>query len=396
MVVRWLWRLVREVSPRLVWKAAYLWVYKGLAGVAEFRRRRQRGELFPPFLFLSLTDACNLRCRGCWITGQGRPRRLSPEQVDQIIRSGKSRKVYFYTLLGGEPFLYPDLEGLLRRHPDCYFQIITNGLLVDDRWAGRLAELGNVTPLVSLDGLGQQNDQRRGQGTSETILATLDRLHRHRLLFGVATTVTAANFAEVTSDPYVAELIRRGVMYLWYYVYRPMGPASSPDWCLDRGTILQLRRRLLELRRRHAILIVDTYWDAQGRAFCPAAMGLGFHIGPAGSLEPCPPLSFACEEFSDGAGNFARLLESSQFLRQFQQFVNSRTRGCVILERPAELAEFLQTAGAQDYSGRDALAELAASAPQCSHHLPGQEIPEPSWFYRMLKRRLFFGMSGYG
>ena len=25
-----------------------------------------------------------------------------------------------------------------------------------------------------------------------------------------------------------------------------------------------------------------------------------------------------------------------------------------------------------------------------------EEIPEDSWFYRMLKRRLFFGMGGYG
>jgi MoaA/NifB/PqqE/SkfB family radical SAM enzyme len=396
MVVGWFWRLVRQVSPRLLGKAAYLWVYKGLRAVAEFRRRQQRGELFPPFLFLSLTNACNLRCRGCWISAQAKPLSLSPEQVDGMIRSGKSRNVYFYTLLGGEPFLYPDLEGLLRRHPDCYFQIITNGLLLDEGWAARLAELGNVTPLVSLDGLGQENDRRRGQGTLEAILATLDRLRRHRLLFGVATTVTADNFSEVTADRYVVELIRRGALYLWYYVYRPMGPASPPGWCLDQQKMVQLRRRLLALRRRHPMLIVDTYWDADGRAFCPAAEGLGFHIGPSGSLEPCPPLSFACEQFADGAGDFAGLLESSQFLRQFQQFVRSRTRGCVILERPGELAEFLQTAGARDYSGRDALAELAARTPQCSHHLPGQEIPEQMWFYRLLKRQLFFGLSGYG
>lgn len=395
MILHWFWRLVRQVSPRLIGKAAYLWVYKGISGVKEFRRRQQQGELFPPFLFLSLTNACNLRCRGCWILAPREPKHLPLDQADKIISAGKSRKVYFYTLLGGEPFLYPHLEALLRRHPDCYFQIITNGLLLDRQWAQRLADLGNVTPLVSLDGLADQNDQRRGQGTAQGVLAAMRILQRYRLLFGVATTVTAANLDEVTSDQYVKEILQRGAMYLWYYVYRPMGPMAPPDWCLKPEKILQLRRRLLQLRRQHPILIIDTYWDAEGKAFCPAAMGLGFHIGPAGSLEPCPPLSFACERFDDTT-DFATLLESSRFLRQFQQFVNCRTRGCVILERPAELAEFLKTAGAQDYSGRDALTELAASAPQCSHHLPGSEIPEASWFYRMLKRQLFFGMSGYG
>ncbi len=51
---------------------------------------------------------------------------------------------------------------------------------------------------------------------------------------------------------------------------------------------------------------------------------------------------------------------------------------------------------AADFSGRDALGELAASSPRTSHHLPGEEIPEDFWFYRFLKKQLFFGMGAYG
>ena len=29
-------------------------------------------------------------------------------------------------------------------------------------------------------------------------------------------------------------------------------------------------------------------------------------------------------------------------------------------------------------------------------HLPGEEIPEDYWVYRLLKKQLFFGMGGYG
>ncbi len=68
----------------------------------------------------------------------------------------------------------------------------------------------------------------------------------------------------------------------------------------------------------------------------------------------------------------------------------------MILERPQELAEFLRGMSAADYSGRDAYAELAASLPRTSHHLPGEEIPEDLWLYRLLKRQLFFGMGAYG
>ena len=68
----------------------------------------------------------------------------------------------------------------------------------------------------------------------------------------------------------------------------------------------------------------------------------------------------------------------------------------MILERPHELVEYLRQSSATDYSGRDALAELAAAAPRTSHHLAGEEIPEDYWLYRFLKKQLFFGMGAYG
>jgi hypothetical protein len=143
-------------------------------------------------------------------------------------------------------------------------------------------------------------------------------------------------------------------------------------------------------------VLIDTYWDALGRAVCPAALGLGFHIGPRGTIEPCPPLSFARESIRSSGGDLFGAIDGSEFLRGFQRFVTERTRGCVILEHPVELAGWLREMEVEDASGRDALAELEASEPRTSHHLPGEEIPEDYWVYRFLKKRLFFGMGGYG
>jgi len=157
-----------------------------------------------------------------------------------------------------------------------------------------------------------------------------------------------------------------------------------------------MRRRLLRLRRRQPILIIDTYWTASGEAFCPAATGLGFHIGPQGSIEICPPLSFAVERIQDNGGDVFKTINSSSFLRGFQQFVKQRTKGCVILEHPQELVKFIQGHGAKDYSGRDAYKEIASGTSRSSHHLPGDEIPEDFWFYRFLKSQVFFGMGAIG
>ena len=104
-----------------------------------------------------------------------------------------------------------------------------------------------------------------------------------------------------------------------------------------------------ELRRKHPILVIDTYWTASGEAFCPAAMGLGYHIGPQGSIEICPALSFATEKVQDNGGDLHKTFNESQFLRGFTKFVKERTKGCVILEKPQELHSYIKECGAKDF-----------------------------------------------
>ncbi|MHB8898233.1 MAG: radical SAM protein [Thermoguttaceae bacterium] len=396
MLIRLAYRAATRVSPRLAAKAAYLWVYKGSRAMAAHRRRLRRGELFPPFLFLALTNACNLRCRGCWIDTSGGGRSLPEGDVEGILAAGKKQGAYFYTLLGGEPMIYPGIWRIIEAHRDCYFQIITNGMHLTEESAERIRRLGNVTVLVSIDGPERENDSRRGEGVYAKAMEGVERLARRKILFGVATTVTGQNLDAVLSNEYVQGFVDRGAMYLWYYVFRPVGANPSPELCVDRKRMVDLRRRLLELRRRQPIVLIDTYWNAAGEAVCPAAKGLGYHIGPGGTIEPCPPMSFACETVRDHGGDLFRTINESELLRGFGGFVNERTKGCVILEHPQELADYLKGHGAADTSGRDAYGELCSSEARSSHHLPGEEIAEDYWFYRYLKKQLFFGMGGYG
>jgi MoaA/NifB/PqqE/SkfB family radical SAM enzyme len=393
MLTRLAYRVATEISPRMAFSAAYLWVFKGALAVWAYKKRLKRKELYPPFMFIALTNTCNLRCHGCWVEKEGTAHFLSDAEMDALIASGKKQSAYYYTLLGGEPFMHKGIWDIFRRHRDCYFQAITNGMLFTEANVRRLKEVGNVTPLVSLDGMAEQNDLRRGEGVFASADQGLDRLKQAGIIFGIACTITGKNLEEVLSDEYLRYFIRKGAMYIWYYVYRPVGEEPHPEYCLTKEQLIEARKRLIRLRRRHPIIIIDSYWTADGEAFCPAAMGMGFHVGPQGSIEICPPLSFAVDMVRDNGGDVYKTINSSAYLRGFQQFVKERTKGCVILEHPEELIKYIRDSGARDYSGRNAFAEYERSSPRRSHHLPGEEIPEDYWVYRLLKKNVFFGMG---
>ena len=396
MVLRLGYRFISELNARLAWKCLYLYIWKGARAVHAYKKRLKSDTLYPPFMFVALTNTCNLRCHGCWVEKEGEGRYLDDEDLDRIINTGKSQNAFYYTLLGGEPYMHKGIWDIFTRHSDCYFQTITNGMYFNDRNADRIADAGNVTPLISIDGLEDQNDLRRGEGVYAAAMKGLAQLKKRGVFFGVATTATGKNLEEVLDDSYVQSFIDAGAMYLWFYVYRPVGNEPHPEYCLSKEQLIRMRRRLLELRRKHPILIIDTYWTAEGEAFCPAAVGLGYHIGPEGSIEICPPLSFAAETVRSNGGDLFKTFNESTYLRGFQKFVKDRTKGCVILENPKELTEYIEGCGATDYSTRDAYSELSSGTPRNSHHLPDDEIPEDFWFYKLMKKSVFFGMGASG
>lgn len=389
-------RLVRETDPRVLARLALGLGWGSGRALAAFRRRAERGKVFPAFLFISVTSRCNLRCQGCWATDASGHRALDLPTLHRIVDEARRHGTRTFGILGGEPLLHGGLAELFLAHRDCTFLLFTNGTLIDDPFARMLARAGNVSPLISIEGREEVSDRRRGgDGVWSRTLDGLGCCTRAGLLTGVASSLCRSNLAELASETFVDELITRGVHYLWFYIYRPVGPDPCPELALDRREIVAVHRFLLEMRRRKPLLLVDSYWDAEGRALCPAASGLACHIGPGGDIEPCPPIQLARENVRDG--DLFGLLTGSPSLAAFRTAAARSGGGCILLEDPGALARVMSAAGARDSSGRGtALAELAAMVPRSSHHLPGDEIPEPSFLYRWAKRRAFLGLGAYG
>ena len=158
------WRVFRQTPIRLLWKFCWNFCRPNLSNMRHFEQRQQRGEpFFPAFNMISVTEACNLACSGCWVSQGGR-KSLTMQQIDGIIRESKRHGSTFFGILGGEPLMYRGLLDIFTKHSDCYFQLFTNGTLLTDDIARQLRKAGNVTPLISIEGLEEESDRRRQAG----------------------------------------------------------------------------------------------------------------------------------------------------------------------------------------------------------------------------------------
>src|SRR6266513_6319759 len=145
-------RVLFETDKRLLWKLAWNMGWKGMLSVQRHKQRLQRGEVFPPFLYVSIINSCNLRCQGCWVDVAAKQQKIDVPAMNRLIREAKEMGNSFFGILGGEPFMHPELLEILGQHPDCYFQVFTNGHFITDGVARKLREFGNVTPLISVEG----------------------------------------------------------------------------------------------------------------------------------------------------------------------------------------------------------------------------------------------------
>ena len=170
-------RMLTETDKRLLWKFAYNFGYKGMRSVQKFKRRLKDGVHFPPFLFISIINSCQLRCQGCWVDVEAPKKMITLEEMNRVINDAKKHGNSYFGILGGEPFLHPNLIEILEAHPDCYFQIFTNGQLITDKMAAELRR-----PVAHGDVRHLAGPEREGQAVHHEgrIVQFLKLRHRHR------------------------------------------------------------------------------------------------------------------------------------------------------------------------------------------------------------------------
>ncbi|MEM9399676.1 MAG: radical SAM protein [Verrucomicrobiota bacterium] len=397
MLLRLATRMMLGTDPRLLLTFCYNFVWKGMMSVEKFKRRLKDNVFFPPFLYISVINSCNLKCQGCWVDVEHPRTMIAKDELDKLITEAKEAGNSFFGLLGGEPFMHPQVLDVIEKHSDCYFQIFTNGQLITEKIAKRLRELGNVTPLISIEGDQEVSDVRRGKKDvyNKSMKGLLNCLNE-KIITGVATSICQSNIKDFLTKAWLEKLIGLGVHYAWFHGYRPVGDNMTDGLALRPEQLRQVREFVVNMRAKMPIGIIDAYYDHEGKALCPMATGISHHISPTGSVEPCPIIQFASESIRDEGTIFEKLTQS-KFLRDFREVTAGATRGCIMLERPDLVKDLVIRHDAKDTTLRKtALAELDRMKSLPSQYLrEGEPIPEKHWMYKLAKRFWFYDFGMY-
>lgn len=266
---------------------------------AAFRDRY--GSTPPSFMVISPGKGCNLRCAGCYAASDrtqiNLPWSVFERLVTQIRDLWGSR---FVVVSGGEPLVYRDEgKGLLdmaAAHPEMFFMFYTNGTLITDGVAARMAELGNAMPAISVEGLREQTDARRGAGVFDRILAAMDALREHKVVFGVSMTATRHNADMLLSDEVIDHLfVEQGALFGWVFHYMPIGRDITLDLMPTPAQRHKLWAQAWHHIRDRGIFLAD-FWNGGTIVHgCLAAGRPGgyVYVDWNGNMSPCVFMPYA-------------------------------------------------------------------------------------------------------
>jgi MoaA/NifB/PqqE/SkfB family radical SAM enzyme len=308
------------------------------------------GVRVPPFLIISVTPYCNLRCAGCFAAAVGttRPgRQLGFEQWHTIIKEACELGVYSFIIAGGEPFLYPGLMDLCGSFKDRFFLILTNGTVLTEEHFKRLKRSSNVAVIVSIEGGQDVTDGRRGKGVHEKAIATLERLSRIGAVHGISVTITRDNHGFWMDDRNLDRFISQGVRIGVFLEYIPTSPGPEDHLLmLDKDERARFREAMLSYRENKSIYIIHSPGDEEFFGGCVSA-GRGFaHITPAGDLTPCPVSNIATHNLTTSSLREALASPLFTSICENEHLLEVDGVPCALLSHPEEVEALAKEVGA--------------------------------------------------
>ena len=177
------------------------------------------------FLYPTLT--CNLNCIMCYSKSEdpGKKKEMTLEQYRELVAKLYKVGVRHFDISGGEPFLYRDLEPLVREiksYPDTRIDLVSNGTLIASRYEKDIRRILEKVDQVflSLDSMDadKHDSIRRGEGAFKKTMAAIRLVQRDfQGKIGINCVVSEENRDQV--DPLLEFVRQEKIAYISFLRY---------------------------------------------------------------------------------------------------------------------------------------------------------------------------------
>ncbi len=318
-------------------------IWEQRRAVARRRKYQAQGEEIPPFMIASITKQCNLRCHGCYAMAQPKcgGTEFTIDEWRRVFEEARGLGIGIILLAGGEPLTRMEILETAMGIPEVIFPVFTNGTLIEQQFLRKIKAARNLIPILSLEGLAENTDQRRGAGVYQNLQTVMTELQAERIFYGVSVTVTRENFATVTSDDFITKLRQKGCKLFIFVEYVPVSPATE-DLVLTEQERAKLLGYLHQWRQNYPGIFIGFPGDEEAFGGCLAS-GRGFvHLNANGGLEPCPFAPYSDLSLKDYSLREALRSKFLAILRENHQLLSEHGNGgCALWEKRDLVQELL-------------------------------------------------------
>lgn len=306
---------------------------------------QEEGIKTPFTILISPSMRCNLKCTGCYASNYSKEDDIPYEEVDRIVKEARDLGIYFFIVLGGEPFFNKDMIKIYEKYNDMVFVPFTNGTLFNEELADKIKDLGNVLPMFSLEGFEEETDARRGEGIFKSVMNGMELLKERGVLFGVSSAVGRHNIDTVISDKFIDMLIEKGAKMSWYFIFMPVGENPDFNLMLTPKQRLKLGEGVRRIRSTKPYFAIDFFNDAPYVGGCIAGKYY-CHINSKEDVEPCIFAHFATDNLKGKPLVEAFKTDFFKELRNNQPYNENLLLPCMMIDNPEVIRNIAKKVGA--------------------------------------------------
>lgn len=300
------------------------------------RRRNKwnaKGIPVPSFMIVSITNTCNLHCKGCYAHAHQRSggSEMQSSVLLRLVRESQQLGISILLLAGGEPFLYNELLSITALFPKILFPVFTNGLPLNQSHIEDLKKQRHVVPVISLEGFKESTDKRRGEGVYKRVSACIDLLSRNTIFFGISLTITRNNFQLLTSNTFIRSFMHKGCRLFFFIEYIPIS-SGTENLQLTNSQRTHIVELMELFRKKYTALFIAFPGDEEKFGGCLSS-GRGFiHINARGDIEPCPMAPYSDISLRDVSLKEALQSKLLAAIRRSPERLAETSGGCALWE----------------------------------------------------------------